>query len=70
MDKKDEIILYQPDNSIRLEVRLEDETVWLTQMQMVVLFDRDKSVISRHITNIYKEGELEESATVAKYATV
>ncbi|GHS96389.1 DNA-binding protein [Bacteroidia bacterium] len=70
MSKKDEIILYQPDNSIRLEVRLEDETVWLTQMQMVVLFDRDKSVISRHITNIYKEGELEESATVAKYATV
>jgi tetrahydromethanopterin S-methyltransferase subunit G len=77
MEKKDEttfgasqIVLYQPDNSIRLDVKLENETVWLTQMQMVVLFGRDKSVISRHIKNIYKEGELDESATVAKYATV
>jgi hypothetical protein len=70
MDSKDKIVLYQPDNTLQLEVRVEDETVWLTQAQMVALFGRDKSVISRHITNIYKEKELEESATVANFATV
>ncbi|MDR1154186.1 MAG: virulence RhuM family protein [Bacteroidales bacterium] len=54
-----EIIMYQPDDSVRLEVRVEDDTVWLTQAQMVELFQRDVSVISRHIANIFKEGELE-----------
>ena len=64
-----EIILYQPDDSIRLEVRLENDTVWLTLNQMAYLFDRDKSVISRHITNIFKEGELFIDSVVAKFAT-
>ena len=65
-----EIILYQPDDAIRIEVRVENETVWLTLNQMAVLFDRDKSVISRHITNIFKEEELTADATVANFATV
>jgi len=59
-----EIILYQPDNSLQLEVRLEDETVWLTQAQMVLLFQRDVSVISRHINNIFKEGELDKKSNL------
>jgi len=70
MNKQGEIILYQPDETIRLEVKLEDETVWLTLNQIAYLFNRDKSVISRHINNIFKEKELERRATVAKYATV
>ena len=53
-----EIILYQPDGSMSLEVRVENETVWLTQAQMVTLFQRDVSVVSRHIRNIFSEGEL------------
>ena len=65
-----EIILYQPNNSISIEVRMEAETVWLNLNQMAMLFDRDKSVISRHIRNIYSEGELKKEATVAKNATV
>ena len=65
-----EIILYQSDNSISIEVRMEAETVWLNLNQMAMLFDRDKSVISRHIRNIYSEGELKKEATVAKNATV
>ncbi|MDR3047450.1 MAG: virulence RhuM family protein [Bacteroidales bacterium] len=64
MDNKDEIILYQPDNSTRLEVRLENETVWLTQAQMVSLFDRNQSVISRHINNVFREKELEEKSNM------
>ena len=64
-----EIILYQPDSSIRLEVRMEDETVWLSLNQISKLFDRDKSVISRHITNIFKEEELIMNSVVAKFAT-
>lgn len=64
-----EIILYQSDNSIQLNVRLEDETVWLTLSQMSLLLDRDKSVISRHIKNIFGEHELIENSVVAKNAT-
>ena len=62
MNNTGEIILYQPDETIRLEVRIEDETVWLTQAQMVDLFQRDVSVISRHINNVFKEGELDKKA--------
>ncbi len=58
------IILYQPDSTIKLEVRLENETVWLTQQQMSDLFQRDRSVITRHINNIFKEKELEEKSNV------
>ena len=65
-----EIILYQPDETIQLEVRMEEDTVWLTQQQMTLLFGRDKSVISRHIRNIFTEGEVSKEATVAFFATV
>ncbi|MBI3143488.1 MAG: virulence RhuM family protein [Bacteroidetes bacterium] len=68
---KNEIILYKPDEVAQhIEVRLEDETVWLTLKQISQLFNRDKSVISRHLRNIYTEGELSQEATVAKNATV
>ena len=71
MKPKSELILYQTeDNRTRIEVRLENETVWLTLNQLAELFQRDKSVISKHIKNIYEEGELPPEATVAKYATV
>jgi hypothetical protein len=53
-----EIVMYQPDETIRLEVRMENETVWLTQQQMAELFHRDQSVIARHISNVFKEKEL------------
>lgn len=61
-----EIIMYQPDGqpAFHLEVRIEDETVWLTQTQMVELFDATKQNISLHINNVFKEGELQEDATV------
>ncbi|HBS88929.1 MAG: DNA-binding protein [Bacteroidetes bacterium GWF2_38_335] len=68
---KNEIILYQSDElTERIEVRVEEETVWLTLNQIAQLFNRDKSVISRHLSNVYKEGELSKEATVAKNATV
>ena len=60
MEKQGEIILYQPDEAVRLEVRLEDETVWLTQAQIAELFQRDRTVITKHINNVFKEKELEE----------
>lgn len=66
-----EIVFYQaPDGGIELEVRLKQETIWLNLNQLSVLLDRDKSVISRHLRNIFKEGELERDTTVAKFATV
>ena len=66
-----EIIIYRAeDNSVQLDVRMENETVWLTQDQMAELFQRDKSVIARHISNIYKEQELSKESTVAKFAIV
>ena len=68
--QNNEIVLYQPDNTIKLEVKIENETVWLTLDKMAELFQRDKSTISRHIKNIFVEGELENNATVAKFATV
>ena len=59
-----EIILYQPDDTIRLEVRIEDETVWLTQAQMVELFQTTKQNVSLHINNAFKEGELDKISVV------
>lgn len=65
-----DIEIYEsPDGDIRLNVQLEDETVWLTLDQMAFLFGRDKSTVSRHLKNIFKENELEREAVVAKYAT-
>ena len=57
-----------PDNSIQLQVKLEKDTVWLTQDQMALLFGRDRTVIGRHIRNIYTEGELTKDITCAKFA--
>lgn len=58
---KNEIILFE-DQNVRLEVNLKDKTVWLTQEQMAKLFDKDRKTITRHIQNIYKNGELEEKS--------
>jgi hypothetical protein len=65
---QNEIILYQPNESVKLEVRLEDETVWLSIENMSQLFDRDISVIGKHIRNIFKEEELIKEAVWAKFA--
>ena len=68
---KGQILLYQtPDGEPRIEVRLQDETVWLSLDQMAELFQRNKSTISRHIKNVFEEGELRQETTVAKFATV
>ena len=70
MNEKGEIIIYQTaDGRASIDVKLENETVWLTQDQLVILFERDKSVISRHINNIFSEGELDRRVVVAKNAT-
>ena len=61
---KGEIILYQPDDTIKLDVRIEADTVWLTQTQMSKLFQKDRTVITRHINNIFKEGELDMEGNV------
>ena len=66
-----ELVLYtSADGTVRLDIQLEQETVWLSLNQLAELFGRDKSVISRHLRNIYQEGELDRQATVAKNATV
>ncbi|HPE99669.1 MAG TPA: hypothetical protein PKY63_03285 [Bacteroidales bacterium] len=68
---KNEIIIYQPNElASHIEVRVDEDTVWLSLNQIAQLFERDKSVISRHLRNVYKEGELSMEATVAKNATV
>ena len=59
-----EIVLYQPDETVKLEVRMENETVWLTQAQIAELFERDRTVITKHINNVFKEKELEEKSNV------
>ncbi len=65
-----QLLLYNANNGkIRLEVRFEGETIWLSLMQMAELFDRDKSVISKHISNIFKDEELDRNSVVAKNAT-
>lgn len=64
-----EIVLYQPDSSINMEVVMENETLWLTLDNLSTLYQRDKSTISRHIKNIFKEGELKPYAVVANFAT-
>ena len=69
-DNRGEIVLYQPEGEVRLEVRMEKESVWLSQMQMANLFQKDRTVIGRHIKNIYKEGELAKDITCANFAHV
>lgn len=68
MGNQGEIILYQPDEEIKLNVRLENETVWLSIDEMSYLFGRDISVIGKHIRNIFKEGELIKDSVWAKFA--
>ena len=65
---ENQIVVYQPNETVRLDVRLENETVWLTQEQMSLLFGRDQSVIARHVGNIFKEGELDKNSVYAKNA--
>lgn len=66
-----DILIYQnQDGNIKIDVRLQEETVWLTQAQMAALFGKDKRTISEHISNIYNEGELEKNATVRKFRLV
>lgn len=67
-DNKGEIVLYQPEGEVRLEVRVENETVWLTQAQMAALFERERSVIAKHIKNVFKEGELDSKVVCANFA--
>ena len=67
-DSKGEIILYQPDDSLKLEVRLDNETVWLAQIQIAKLFGVDRSVITKHLQNIFKTGELDENSIYAIFA--
>ena len=69
MTDSSEIVLYQPDDAVKLEVRLEDETVWLNRNQMAALFGRDVKTIGKHIANALAE-ELAEIPTVANFATV
>ena len=65
-----EILIYQnPDGNIKIDVRLQEETVWLTQSQMGQLFGKDKRTISEHISNIFSEGELEENSVVRNFRT-
>lgn len=68
-EQENEIILYQPDSTVKLEVRLENETVWLTQQQMMVLFQTSKQNISLHINNIFKERELSLESVVKESLT-
>ena len=70
-ENKGELIIYQTEDGLtKIDVRMENETVWLSLEQMAELFQRDKSTISRHIKNVFQEGELTEDATVANFATV
>ena len=70
VEEDSQIVLYQPDESISLQVRLDEETVWLTQAQMVELFGSSKANISEHISNIYQQEELLQEATVRNFRTV
>ncbi len=71
MEKNNEIIMYTTEDGItKVEATFDGDTVWLSLDQMAELFQRDKSTVSRHIKNIYSEGELQQSATVANFATV
>ena len=64
MDNNNQIIIYQTDNQTQINVTLENETVWLTQAQIAELFQKDQSVIARHIANIFKEGELDKESNM------
>ena len=66
---ENKVEIYQaPDSSAEIKVQFDEDTVWLNRQQLSTLFNRDRSVISRHISNIFKEGELEKEVVCAKYA--
>ena len=67
-EPKNEIVVYQPNETMRLEVAIQDDTVWLNQMQMAELFGRERSVIAKHIRNAFKAGELLPESVCAKFA--
>lgn len=69
VEETGEIVLYQPDDNVRLEVRLQDDTVWLTQQQMTELFKTTKQNVSLHINNIFREGELMQNSVVKESLT-
>jgi len=70
MDTDNQILIYQSkDGNIKIDVHLQDESVWLTQEQMGQLFGKDKRTVSEHIGNIFKEGELNENMVVRKFRT-
>ena len=70
MENKDEIIVYQPQSTLRLEVRIQDETVWLTQAQIAELFETTPQNITLHIKNVYSEQELEMDSTCKDFLQV
>ena len=70
MDKGQFLLCQTPDGESQIEVKLQDDTVWLSIDQMAELFQRNKSTISRHIKNVQEDEELKEEATVANFATV
>jgi hypothetical protein len=69
MQNENEIVLYQPDAAVRLEVMLGDDTVWLTQAQMVELFESSKANVSEHIKHVFEDGELIKEVVVRKFRT-
>ncbi|MCR5454123.1 MAG: hypothetical protein K6F33_03955 [Bacteroidales bacterium] len=69
MTLNDQILIYQTDDGQKqIDVRMKNDTVWLSQQQMAELFQKDRTVIGRHIRNIFTEGELEENVVCAKFA--
>lgn len=71
MDQQQNILIYQNnDGSIKLDVHLQNETVWVNRQQMAMLFNRDVKTIGKHINNVFTEGELDRDSTVANFATV
>ena len=69
-ESTNEIIVYQPDETIRLEVRLRQESIWLTQLEIANLFGVQKAAVSKHLKNIFQSGELQLEATVSKMETL
>jgi len=66
-EKKGEILIYRSKEGPKIDVRLEDESVWLTQKQMSALFDKDVRTINQHIKNVYREKELEQNRTIRNF---
>ena len=71
MEQKTELVIFKAqDGNVKLDIKLEDETVWLTQNQMSELFQTTKQNVSLHLNNVFKEGELDKSSTVKEYLIV